>query len=63
MSIQIITILDFGETLTICDLDTMLTLSDMCVALMNISITLELIGTLVSSMIYRMSRIFKYDFD
>ena len=54
MSIQTITISDFGETLTICGLDLMLILSDIYVTLMNISITSELIGTLVSSMMYRM---------
>jgi len=63
MSIQTITISDFGETLTICGLDLMLILSDIYVTLMNISITSELIGTLVSFMMYRMPRIFKYNFD
>jgi len=51
MSIQTIAVLDLGDTLTIYGLDTMLTLSNVCVNLIKDSITSELIGILVSSII------------
>ena len=51
MSIQTITILDLGNTLMIYGLDVMLTLSNIGVDLMKDSITSELIGILVSSII------------
>ena len=51
MSIQTITILDLGDILTICGLDMVLILSNICVDLMKNSITSELIGMLVSSII------------
>jgi len=51
MSIQTITILDLGNTLMIYGLDVMLTLSNIGVDLMKDSITSELIGMLVSSII------------
>ena len=63
MSIQIIAILYFGKTLMMCGLDTMLTLLNICINLMNISITSELIGILVSFIMYGIPRIFKYNFD
>ena len=49
-SIQIINILDFGETLTIHGLDAMLMLSKICIDLIINSITLKLIGMLVSEL-------------
>jgi len=66
MSIRTIAIFDFRETLMMHGLDIMLMLSNMCVAfvtLMNISITSELISTLVPSMMYGIPRILKYDFN
>ena len=51
MSIQTITILDLGNTLMIYGLDVMLTLSNIGVDLMKDSITSELIGMLVPSII------------
>ena len=46
-----------------CSLDTMLILLNIYVDLMNVFITLELISILVPSIIYRILRIFKYNFD
>jgi len=63
MSIQTITMSNLGETLTMQGLGAMLMLLKICVDLMTVSNTSELIGMSVPFLMYRILRIFKYNFD